>query len=342
MLYVSTLVALLLTRIARSDVPPQTLVRGEGWTDFELCDHGNWRFGNENPIVHAQHRDGGEDMIEYCYYGEWSGGNDDTDNDNLFGESQWQALDFNAIDPFEDFDLRVQARLWAFCDWEPNDQYSVYIRDQWIDEGIDGDDPTDDNWGRTRTLITLDKNRNNCNNWDSELNGSNEPDWLDEVECTNGNNGVSCYLNIDEIMSIDGSRFGIRFEADLNNGENNEAYAWSDIKLHVDPENDISGPCCTGTRNDKPSKSCNAFGEQQNCQNKGCQWNIDAMKCQINCCRKIDSSSKIKPKCKTLTNSLEQLCGVDPRGDCDLRYCNCNGYRDGLNMPEGEPCPPDL
>jgi hypothetical protein len=316
---------------------PQTITKGGIWEDFLDCDHDEWYFENPDPVIHARHRDGFEDLIDTCYYGEWSGSGA---NENAYGATQWSALDTDGVTPLNDFMLGISFRIWGFCDYEPADEIWVTLKDQWINDGADVADPSDDLWGREREIFRETKNRDNCDGWTQELTGAFEPDWLDEVACTNNNQGVSCFYDFSETFSItSGSRFALRFETSLNNGWNNEAWAYSRIKLTIDPDDFATEHCCTGTRSDKSSKSCSAFGEQTNCEAKGCIWNTEDIKCRVPCCRKIDSSGKDKPKCKTLSDTLH-LCGVNPRNDCEQTMCNCNGFWDGLNIPEGITCRP--
>lgn len=340
MLY-STIFAGLLLAVS-SQYEPEEIAGSinAGWSDFIDCDHDLWDFANPNAIVHARHRDGFEDMTGgTCYYGEFGAFGNDGDGfprDNLWGEKQWIASDAG-----NNFMVRINFRLFGFCDFEPSDSIRVYINDQWQDEGNDEDDQTDDNWGRQRMLVDKTKNRNNCDGWTGELTGGNT-DWLDEVQCTDDNQGDSCYFDSSyDVQITQGNRFGLRFEGVLNHAFANEAFAWGKIEFTVNPESTSDEECCTGTRSDKPNKSCGAFGEARNCERKGCDWNYQRSECLIPCCRKDDSASKIKDKCKTLSDELERCdaTGQNGRRDCMNTVCDCSGFWDGLNPPEGNPCP---
>lgn len=330
MLYASVILGLILA--VNGQYEPHEVHRGTPWVDLPDCDHDSWYFANTNQAVHSRHRDGFEDMTGgTCYYGEWS----DSGNgrNNLWGEAQWVAFDeFN--NPLNNFELRVSGRVFGFCDYEPADSVGLNLRTNWIDNGPSAVTGRDDTWGSMTNIFEKQKNRGNCNDWTGELTNANT-NWLGEVECTNGNNGASCYHEFEYDMVITGgNRFALQFYAVLNNGWGNEAWAYGHIRVEIVTGGE--GDCCTGTRLDHPdTKSCSAFGERRNCENKGCHWS-DAPHCSIPCCRKDDSTDKFK--CKALTNDLSRC---QSRGNCEIRECSCNGFWDGLNKPEGDPCPPN-
>jgi hypothetical protein len=334
MLYITLIASLILSVYGQYE--PLTLVSGTIFQDYLVCNQDAWYFENPDVTTHSRHRNGDEDMTDTCYYGEWTGGG--TVNNNLYAEAQWMLYEEDGVTPMTDPALvNIRFRLYGYCDYEPADWINVFVRDDHLSNG-DPNDPQDDTWGRTQMLGQWSKNRGNCNGWNGQLTSTNTA-WLEEVQCTNGNNGVSCYQDISlDYVIMTPPRIAIRWEAKLDNGWGNEAWAFSDVKVEL--INNVVTPCCTGTRSLHPSKSCSAFGEQRNCENKGCVWS-GASHCSIPCCRKEISASKRKPKCKEFSYNLD-LCGVTQRGDCEVRNCNCNGFWDGLSAPNGDPCPPEF
>lgn len=298
MIYTSLVVSLILSSVLSQYTPEEIIGDlNSPWLDFLDCDHDKWEFANPDPGVHARHRDGFADATGgRCYYGAWSDSGSDVGGNsraNLWGEKQWIAVDIDS----GGFMLTITIRLFAFCDYETSDSITVWLKDMWEDNGADEDLLTDDNWGRVREFTSVTKNRNNCVGWDTQMT-DNTVSWLDEVDCTNNNEGTSCYTDVVGTMAItkgndpNGNRFGLRIEADLNNGWANEAFAWSNIQFVINPTVDGDNPCCTGTRSDHPeTKSCSAFGEQRNCENKGCEWSLEDQ-CQYDCCRKDDSGDR--------------------------------------------------
>jgi hypothetical protein len=332
MLYATVL--LILIAFTQADYVPLKLMAGSQWRDSISCDNSAWYFANPDPTVYNLQRSGNQDMTNgVCYRGSWS--NLPADRNNLYAEAQWEAFEADGVTPLNDFQLRISGRFYGFCDYEPSDALGLDIKYQWQNNGGDASAGSNDNWAASQNVFEVDKNRNNCDGWSGELTSTNTA-WLDQVACTTGDNGVSCYMDYThDVIVSGGNRFALNWYANLNNGFNNEAWAFGDLTLQIVDIHE--GDCCVGTRNDNPQKSCSAFGERRNCLNKGCEWS-EAVHCQIDCCRKVVSASKKKPKCKEFSTDLTK-CGGSGRKDCEIRKCNCNGYWDGLNKPEGNPCP---
>jgi hypothetical protein len=323
---------------------PQTINEGGFWNDFYFCDNDQWAFDNPNPAVHARHRNGNMELTEgFCFYGEWTGENGGVGdysgtNDNLWAASQWYAYAEDGVTLLTDFDILISFRLWGFCDYEPNDDIYVLLKDNFVSEGPSPDSLADDVWGRQREIVRMTKNRNNCDGWTAELIGLNEPNWLSEVACADGNNGVSCYFDYEGIWRVNSSRFGLRFQADLNNGWLNEAWAFGAIQMEINPPLSTfepPTPCCTGTRTDHPNKSCGAFHEQRNCRAKGCTWNSGNEECEITCCRFEHKQivNKEKPQCKDY-NFAPNICDTVSclkRDECALSKCDIIGMGDNTD-----------
>jgi hypothetical protein len=329
MLYVSVLLALL--TLSQAQYEPIMLKRSIHWRDFVNCDDTSWYFDSVEPDTTSRHRDGTEDMTEgVCYRGEWSSDGTDGNVDvrNLWGGAQFAAFEDNEVTPINNFYVRIMGRMYGYCDWESSDDLYLEIRTQWTD---DGDCPIcgyDDNYDTDPvTLFTIQKNRNNCDGWSGQMTNANT-DWLDEVECTTGNNGVSCYWDYDVVAEVtNGNRFELKWHADMNDGWDNEAWAFGD--LHIDIV-DIGPPCCTGTRNDKPHKSCGAFHEQRNCEAKGCDWNVeDSSQCTLSCCRFADKTkvNKEKPQCRDLNEppNFIDMDECNSRDECTVTECDVIG-----------------
>lgn len=311
--------------LLKGDYNPQFIKQGGVWTDYEVCDNSQWAFDNLDPAVNGRHRDGGQDMITYCYRGEWS--NTPAPYSNLFGVTQWNAFAVDGVTPLDTFELRIMFRVWGYCNFRTTDEIFAILRDDWQSTGANPDNPADDIWGRSREIFQTNKNRNNCDGWTGQLT-SLAPDWLSEVSCTTGNNGVSCYTDFDETIEMENaSRFGLRFQANVNNGYNSEAWAFSDIKLQINPGEVVDSQCCTGVRNDHPNKSCSAFHERRNCEAKGCHWAIHLDTCRLDCCRFDDKKDpnkvfhKADDECKELSKPprLEECAN---REECIIAVCD--------------------
>jgi hypothetical protein len=320
---------------------PQNISAGGVWNDYYYCDQDQWAFSNPNPVVHARHKNGDSDLTEgMCYYGEWSGESNGLfggTNDNYWGATQFFAFEADGRTPLLEFDLEISFRLFAYCDYEPRDQIWVVMKDEWISLGADPENLADDVWGRERDIVRMTKNRNNCDGWTEELIGAYEPSWLSDVACTNGNNGVSCYYDYTNITRIHGSRFGLRFQTDLDNGWLNEAWAYGALHLQINPHPTTPPPttCCTGTRTDHPNKSCGAFHEQRNCEAKGCDWDSANAACEITCCRFDEKQivNKEKPQCKDY-NFAPNICDTVSclkRDECSLSKCDIIGMGDNTD-----------
>jgi hypothetical protein len=321
---------------------PQSVTVGypNEWNDFEFCDHDEWTFENPDPLVHAVHRNGGEDLIDSCFYGEFSG---DSETGNHYGFTYFNLVDDTDTHVTSPVTIIVEARLWAFCDYQNSDRIELWVYDEYNEdiEDIFSDLQLDfeNNYDNSQLVYSIGKRDNTCfdaNNvlfqWENELTDV-APDWYNEIECHSNNNKVSCYTDISIPVTVSGGVFGILFKTDMNQPITTAAWAYSNINLRF-YDNGPDGMCCTGTRNDHPNKSCGAFHEERNCVAKGCNWSEEEQ-CQITCCRFNDKKrlNKEKPQCKSYnsppSNVNRNAC--NNREECDLTVCDVIGMGDNTD-----------
>jgi hypothetical protein len=319
------------------DHNPQSVEIGEPWSDFVFCDHDEWDFEHNDPNIHAIHRDGVEDMITYCYYGEFAG---DGNEGNNYAMTYLNFVDSNDDIYTGELTIMIHFRLWAWCNWRNSERIRVYAYDQY--NRNPNQDNTDaknnpNNYDNSQLLHEAGKRDNTCSDnnaifdWDEQA-VSGAPDWYDEVPCVDGQ--VSCYRDVWITITFEGGVLGLRWETDMTETIETAAWAFSDVHVTWPPS--PAPPCCTGTRDDKPNKSCGAFHEERNCENKGCDWSQDRQ-CQIPCCRfdVQDGHNTEKPQCKSFNsppnNVNQQACNDEDA--CDMTVCDVIGMgnnSDGL------------
>lgn len=322
---------------------------GEDWNDFTECDHDDWDFSNPDADIHAVHRDGGEDEITTCLYGEFGG---DQDSGVSWGFTFFDLYDNNNNRPDDDEEnvVTVSLRMWAWCNWQNSDNFDVYIYDEYTgnnnaNQKVDWENRYDN----SARYMTKQKRDNTCNlngdpddpfTWETQAEDG-DPDWYQEVTCIEEQgNTASCWSDVEFNAVVTGPTFGLLFMTEMDDPPSRAQWAWSDISItfrQTPPPN--TNPCCTGRRDDKPRKSCGAFHEMENCENKGCDWDSNNPACMIDCCRFADRSRRNKEKatCKDYNNPPDntnrQACLR--RDECDMTMCDVIGMGDNTDGTKG-------
>lgn len=316
-----------------------SIVIGDTWTDYTTCDDNEWHFSNGDPAVYSKRRNGGEDLVDYCHYGEWGG--DDTTGGMRYAFTHFTLINADNTVHTGPVTVNVEARIWAFCNYQSTDRVEVSIYDEYTGDLSDNAMKLDfqNTYTRARTDWSKGKRDNTCfdtsstYNWDDQAS-STMPDWLNEVTCTTLGSGVSCYSDIKITEEVSGGVLGLKFSTSMTETIDTAAWAFSNIVISFPP----SPPehCCTGNHVNK-KKSCSSLHEVRNCENKGCDWNVENSDiCKMVCCRYADPMAKDanrKPKCKNINYYFPDRSECEGRLDCTISQCDRIGQMDGILNP---------
>jgi hypothetical protein len=270
-------------------------------------------------IVHNRHIDAlpQNEGLDACFYGPWGAEND------------YVKMPFESSVNMKNYVLRISFRAFSFCNWEDD---SIYLK------VLDDKDNVLKIWEKSRDDVA-----DGCDLWDAVL----DTQWYDDETCLDACSvdHLSCYQDVELSVNLADNKFTLIFGSDIDivlkpgerttTVEGDRAWGYANLEMFVEARPTIE--CCTGTRRDYDSadakpKLCSAFGEQRNCENKECDWDItDDASCQIGCCRfeePEDGSNERNPVCKNTNYDLD-ICREE-RDDCVVTNCDQRGFQNGL------------